>query len=85
MENKIPIIWDEEVVGEIINFKSDGFDIYGKWKPANTAKHLEFLEEIDLKGEAIVQVGNSKPELLGTVEFIPDDEIEIKQRPNLSK
>ena len=85
MKNKWTISWNGEVIGEIIDPKRDHFDIYGKWKPFNNAKVLEFLEEINSKGEAIVQVGNSKPELLGTVEFIPDDEIEIKQRPNLSK
>jgi hypothetical protein len=85
IKNKLPIIWNDEVVGEIINFTSDGFDIYGKWKPSNNEKVLEFIEEIKSKGEALVQVGDSKPELLGTVEFIPDEEIEIKQRPNLSK
>jgi hypothetical protein len=62
----------------------DNFDIYGAWCPSNSQKTQEFYEEIESKGVAIVRVGVTEPKLIGTVEIVPSEEIDIKHRPNLS-
>jgi hypothetical protein len=81
-EKKHLVTWKGEVVGEISNLKSDNFDVYGNWNPVDTEILVLFLEAIE-SDSVVVRIGTNEPALLGTVEFIPDHEIEIKIRPNL--
>lgn len=82
-QQKYPIIWKQEIVGAIDDLESDNFDVYGKWLPGNGLITQQFLKEIVEKGEVVVRIGMGEPKWLGTVEKVPENEIEIKSRPNL--
>jgi len=84
-EKKIPIRWYGKCVGFIINPTIDNFDFYGKWQPLQNSLCQEFLECIETHGEAEIKIGDDQSELKGTVEIKPDEEIDIKIRPNLMK
>jgi hypothetical protein len=81
-EKKIPVMWCQKCVGFILNLKCDNFDVYGKWQPNQNSAYKEFLELLETYGEAEVEVGNNEPKMRGTVEIVPDEEIDIKVRMN---
>ena len=75
---KQPILWKNEIVGFVEDMKVDMFDLYGKWIPANTIATSNFINFL-IQGEILwIKVGEH---IDGTIEFIPDDTINIKLRP----
>lgn len=81
-EKKYPVIWKGITVGEISNLKNDNFDVYGDWIPVKGDIVNDFVKEIESEG-VVVRIGTNDPALIGTIDIIPDDEIEVKIRPNL--
>jgi hypothetical protein len=84
-KDNLPIFWRGKIVGHISELKIDNFDVYGKWVVGKELDTNGFLAEIEGAGCAIISIGSIDPVWLGTVEFLPDDEIEIKIRPNLEE
>jgi hypothetical protein len=77
-----PIAWRGQLVGYILDPKIDNFDVYGRWTPVFPSAQ-EFIRVLQQCGEVVVRIGNKTPEWLGTVEELPDTEINIRVRPNL--
>jgi len=79
----MPVWWYGKCVGFIINPTIDNFDFYGQWQPLQDSACKKFLEWIETDGEAEIKIGDDHSKLKGTVEIKPDEEIELKIRPNL--
>ena len=76
------IFWSGTLVGEIREAKFDNFDFYGLWNPKSAHPiYEEFLEAIDVEDGVWVAIGAPDSDLRGTVDLIPDEEINIKMRP----
>lgn len=82
-EKDASVYWRGKLVGKIRNLDIDNFDVFGIWIPSSDAVTEEFRNEIEETGEAVIRIGLTEPKWLGTIEVAPDDEIEIKIRPNL--
>lgn len=76
---KEPIIWEGSIVGYIEDMVFDMFDLYGTWTSAGTAETERFLKFL-AKGEQLwIKIGIDQPST-GTVEYPPDNLIDIKLR-----
>lgn len=78
MDNEIAIFFDGALVGWIVAPKLDNFDMYGKWLAEEGDEHKFFLARLDEMGEVEVQIGQGQQVLIGTIEIIPRDEVDIK-------
>ena len=79
--NRQPIIWEGEVVGFVENLTADMFDLYGKWLPNTTTATQKFLSALRDGEQLWARVGEGQTSTLGTVEFEPEEQIDIKIRP----
>lgn len=77
----VDVFWNGEYIGSVLDPRGDNFDFYGTWKPVATGIYTKFLQTLGEYGEVWVAFGAEPLKPVGTVEFVPGDEIEIKLRP----
>jgi hypothetical protein len=77
---KLPVFCRDQLLGYVVNPKVDNFDLYGAWQPEAKGPMSDVLEELDRTGVVELNIGSSKPPMRGTLETVPDSEIEIKIR-----
>jgi hypothetical protein len=78
-KQRLPIIWNERIVGYLEDRKVEMWFHYGKWLPLDTAHTYAFLETIRTTGEAIVTLDGES----GVVHAEPEETIDIKIWPGL--
>lgn len=75
------LFWNAVHIGTVENFRIDNFDCYGIWNPRiDCAVYTDFINAVECEEGATVAIGSPESKLLGTVELVPDDEIQIKIR-----
>jgi hypothetical protein len=47
MGQPIPLYWQGQLVGYIVDVCVDNFQVYGKWQPANTAASSQFVAVVE--------------------------------------
>lgn len=75
--NSAPIFWKNELVGHINNPKKWPVIWQGKWVPADTQATQDFLGTLGKGVYVWVEVGESEPKAIATIERTPDAEIEL--------
>ncbi|MEO1484023.1 MAG: hypothetical protein AAFU77_18080 [Myxococcota bacterium] len=75
------IYWNGRSVGTLTGPSVDMFDYYGLWTPCTDENlYTSFLEAVQMEGGTLVAIGDSSSDLVGTVEELPSDELQIKLR-----
>jgi hypothetical protein len=76
-EFKLPIMWNEQVVGYVVSPKVDHFFLYGRWLPAPEGDSQAFLLALERGEQLKIVIGSDQPRIRATIEERPDQFIEM--------